>query len=287
MHRACPICGEDRPNSYCTRPDGLLVATCGRCNFLYLPQVPDEASLASFYSGYVASHRDAFGARPSTWGLALWWTHPLMVILEDVVGLWGRRLLEIGCSSGAFLERARARGALVSGVEVDEVARAEALRAGLDCTPEIRKDTRYDIVCAFQVLEHLADPHGMLRKVSEALVDDGVFLAAVPNGGQAARVGNTWVGFRRDLEHLQYFSVGSLAALLTAHGLFMESFWEEGQPAGMTRVRRSSPGPLGMACHGVWALFGSSPARPFPSDGTFNLVVLARKAERPLNAGSR
>ncbi len=219
-------------------------------------------------------------------GLAFWWTHPLVRILEDAVGLRGRRLLEIGCSFGAFLERVRARGALVSGVEVDDVARGEARGAGLDCTPEIRKDARYDIVCAFQVLEHLADPHGMLRQVSEALVDDGVFLAAVPNGGQAVRVGATWVGFRRDLEHLQYFSIGTIAELMAAYGLFVECFWEEGQPAGMTGVRRPPPGLVRRISHGVCALFGSSSARPFPAEGTFNLVVLARKAERPPGARS-
>lgn len=280
VHRACPVCGEDRPKPRCTRPDGLLVVACGRCGLLYLPDVPDEASLSAFYAGYVESHRDALGGRPSGWGLALWWTHPLLVILEDAAGLRGRRLLEIGCSSGAFLERARGRGALVSGVEVDDVARAEARRAGLDCTAEIQRDARYEIACAFQVLEHLADPPAMLRQVSEVLLEDGVFLAAVPNGGQAERVGNTWIGFRRDLEHLQYFSIGTLATLLAAHGLFVESFWEEGQPAGMARLRRAPPGLLGRTWRGVRALWASSPARPFPAEGTFNLVVLARKAER-------
>jgi SAM-dependent methyltransferase len=243
-----------------------------------LPDVPDEASLSTFYAAYVESHREALGGRPSVLGLAFWWTHPLMRILEDAAGLRGRRLLEIGCSSGAFLERARVRGAFVSGVEVDEVARAEARRAGLDCTAEIQRGARYDIVCAFQVLEHLADPHMMVGQVAEVLVDDGVFLAAVPNGGQAARVGNTWVGFRRDLEHLQYFSIGTLAALLSAHGLLVESFWEEGQPSGMLRVPRPPAGPLGRAWHGARALFASSSDRPFPADGSFNLVVLARKA---------
>jgi hypothetical protein len=47
-----------------------------------------------------------------------------------------------------------------------------------------------------------------------------------PNGGQADTLGAGWVGFRVDLDHLNYFSSATLSRLLVRAGLWPEAVWE-------------------------------------------------------------
>lgn len=96
-------------------------------------------------------------------------------------------------------------------------------------------------------------------------------MLALPNGTDGIRIGAGWLGYRVDLEHLNYFHVGNLARLLERCDLFVEHFWESGQPA----VSRGAA-PRGPA-RWLSELVQGVMARPAFNEGTFNLTVLARK----------
>lgn len=100
----------------------------------------------------------------------------------------GTRVLEVGFGNGAFLAFARARGWEVEGVEASAelVARAVAAgyRAHLAADLAGVEANRYDLVAAFDVLEHVPGDAvvGFVDEVKRVLVDGGVFMARVPNG---------------------------------------------------------------------------------------------------------
>lgn len=50
--RTCIVCQSEENNVIGIRPDGLGIACCVSCSALYLPMVPNEEQLASFYSEY-------------------------------------------------------------------------------------------------------------------------------------------------------------------------------------------------------------------------------------------
>lgn len=279
VHRACPICGADRPEDVCLRPDGLLVSRCLECHLIYLADVPDDQDLDAFYRDY-----DAFKDLSSAQGSWLYRLSPLkpvepyLEILRRSGGVQGRRLCEIGCAKGAFLLRAQRAGASVIGIELDATSVRTLTGLGITVEPELQGEDRFDVVCAFHVLEHLSRPSEFIERAARALKPDGRLLLAMPNGGEAERTGPAWVGYRVDLEHLNYFSVATLARLMNAHGLQLEQYWECQQP-NLPRTH-SDAERLGLGRRvqewlgGIW-----SPA--WYQEGSFNLVVLARKSSAP------
>jgi 2-polyprenyl-3-methyl-5-hydroxy-6-metoxy-1,4-benzoquinol methylase len=93
-------------------------------------------------------------------------------------------VLEVGAGAGRFAKRiSRDR---YTGLEFSESARREAQAAGVGLLNEsveahARANAgRYDVVCHFQVLEHVADPRSFLEACIACLKPHGKLLVAVP-----------------------------------------------------------------------------------------------------------
>lgn len=282
VHRACPVCDEDSPLPLCRRPDKLQAGRCPECGMIYLPDVPCEEDLAELYSGY-GEYKGMTAKKSSWWPTrSLWWANANIMILENSGGLRNQRLCEVGCAFGAFLQLARRRRAAVSGVELDEEAVEHLKGLGIWATRSLDTAQDTDIICAFQLLEHLADPGELLGQIASALVDDGRLLLAMPNGREVEKVGPQWLGFRIDLEHVNYFSVQTLNRLLMRHGLYMENYWEHLQPWLQRTVADPKKRPKGGLLRTARNyLLGKLFNQPFYVEGQYVLTVLARKAAAP------
>lgn len=99
----------------------------------------------------------------------------------------GDRLLELGCGDGAFLDRAAHNGCDATGLEINADAVAAARSRGLqvEMTP-LEQFARthagqYDVVAAFQVLEHVPTLRAVLDDMVALLKPGGRLLIAVPN----------------------------------------------------------------------------------------------------------
>lgn len=230
--RTCPACKADAPAAFATRPDGLVVSRCKVCECLYLADCPSPRALRRYYSNDRGFK--GFGpARGVRGRLQRGWRalgDPRLRILEATGGVRGQRVLQVGAAYGNFLEVLRDRGALVEAVETDDGARAHLAEVEIPVTARIVPETRADVVCAFHVLEHLSDPDELVAAAAGALEPDGRLFLVLPNGGDADLAGSAWIGFRVELEHLNYFSVKSLSRLLERHGLYVEQFWLSAQP---------------------------------------------------------
>jgi|GEM_PF-821072 len=100
-----------------------------------------------------------------------------------------RRILEVGCGTGAFAMQLLSEKREVWGVEPDtEGARIAASRNLFkvfnqkieDVIPSLPNDY-FDTIIFNDVLEHLYDPWGVLRLISSKLSDEGKIIACVPN----------------------------------------------------------------------------------------------------------
>jgi len=163
-------------------------------------------------------------------------------------------------------------------VELDDKAIAYLNEIGVDTDKSLRTARKVDIVCAFHLIEHLEEPRRMLEDMAAGLKEDGRVLLAVPNGGESEVVGAGWVGFRLDLEHLNYFSARTLSMLLNKCSLYLEKFWLYKQPA----VSRDSLPPTRKVLAQLTSkflerLFRCPETLAACERGTYTLTVLARK----------
>jgi len=112
----------------------------------------------------------------------------------------GGRLLEIGGGPGGFLRLAQ-RHFDVEGLDIsDEVIGplqvdfGGRVRSG-DIVSAALPAQQYDVIVAFNVLEHLPDPAPTVRKLTSALTDGGLLFGSMPHnfghiGCMATRIGN-------------------------------------------------------------------------------------------------
>jgi SAM-dependent methyltransferase len=110
----------------------------------------------------------------------------------DVVHLVeeGSRVLELGPATGYMSRVFSERGCTVVGIEFDAgmAERAaefsERMIVGdldaLDLGAELGDD-RFDAIVAADVIEHLKDPLGVLRRLRRFLKEDGCFVISIPN----------------------------------------------------------------------------------------------------------
>lgn len=94
----------------------------------------------------------------------------------------GKRVLEFGCGNGGFLRRIRDVAADVTGIELMDEARKRISKEGIKTFKTISEtQEEYDVICMFNVIEHLNNPDEILRDIQEVLADRGIFVCETCN----------------------------------------------------------------------------------------------------------
>jgi SAM-dependent methyltransferase len=100
----------------------------------------------------------------------------------------GDNVLEIGCANGDFLNLARQHKKITAeGTELNEKAAEKAREKGLVVYGESlgelvnKRKGFYDVVCSFQVLEHISDVRSFMQNSLSLLKKNGKIIIGVPN----------------------------------------------------------------------------------------------------------
>jgi 2-polyprenyl-3-methyl-5-hydroxy-6-metoxy-1,4-benzoquinol methylase len=139
----------------------------------------------------------------------------------------GDRVLDVGCGEGNFLTQARARGAETWGIDPNrtaaQIARSKDL-AVFETLPELHEPVRsYDLITAFQVLEHVVDPIAFIEGCVGVLRPGGVLIVGVPNNDSFLRFASDNY-LNNPPHHMGLWNRDSLAALAQITGLDIVTF---------------------------------------------------------------
>lgn len=137
------------------------------------------------------------------------------------------KLLEVGCSVGMFLYNVRKHTKKIIGIDYD-IASGEfaADKCGCLIFNEDIENTwlhkkSFDIICMFQILEHVKDPICFLSQYKEYLKPNGLICIEIPNINDALRYVYNLPNYNKFYfhpAHLWYFSEKSLNILMKKAG---------------------------------------------------------------------
>jgi SAM-dependent methyltransferase len=200
-------------------PDGVhyRLVRCRKCGLVRSDPILPDSELARLYQGSSLIY-----AEESTYAGATYARY-----LRECLDLLPTRdrLLEIGCGSGFFLERALAFGfAEVYGVEPSREAlqhAAPAVRSRIQ--NEVFREglfppDHFSLVCAFQVFDHMADPNAVLQACRRILHPGCLALFINHDAGAWT---NRILGERSpivDIEHIYLYDQRTMARIFRKNG---------------------------------------------------------------------
>ena len=208
---SCPCCNS---TEWLRRWPGFVI--CRSCGMMTVEAIYSTQDLERFYQEDYFQGReyiDYLGDKASQQKTL---AYALRTVQRHV--LPGGRILEIGCAYGFFLELIAAIYPNSVGIDVSSVAVSHARRQGLDARQgdllEMELSERFDAVCLWDTIEHLAKPVEVLERASHALRPGGyLFLTTGDFGSLVARLqGLRWRQIHPPT-HLFYFTRPALQAM--------------------------------------------------------------------------
>lgn len=98
-----------------------------------------------------------------------------------------QKVLEFGCGDGLFLDFLKEDGIQCAGLEINDSAIQNARQKGHLIFNDKLEDlslsmeNSYDIICSFQVFEHINNPYFVIKNLLKILKKNGQLLISVPN----------------------------------------------------------------------------------------------------------
>lgn len=220
----CPVCGEIA-TSYCQK-DSATYYRSPKCGLIFqspLPTTHDMITYAQeeYTSGVYKEYVQARDLKYATFRYRL----PKIQALLLNNGKNGK-LLDVGCSCGYFIDVALEAGFDAYGIEFSSEAISAAsptakvrITQGNINTLSCDQTTTFDVVTAFDIIEHTDDPIGFLQNLKSMLNPGSVVVLTTPDTGHFLRplMRSRWP-MLQPLQHTFLFSKTSLGCALDAAG---------------------------------------------------------------------
>lgn len=230
--RTCPVCGSTKHEELFIKNGGRYTH-CADCSMVFLNPVLKDDALADYYRRNTAAQAIAhesesdFYRRIYTSGLDL--LQPYAV--PD-------KVLDIGCSSGFFLDIARERGWMTAGIELNE----QEVRIALNKAHEVWNcelslvppERRFALIALWDVFEHIKDGVGYLGQLKHRLGPGGLVFMQIPSADSlTARIMRQQCNMFDGLEHVNLYGESTIRRTAERAGfevLAVESVIDELKP---------------------------------------------------------
>lgn len=242
----CPNCDSPRATVWAHGRDRQMYLSdevfessrCNDCGVIFQSVRPVENAIATFYGDgygpYGTSTVQRVGLLQRRFNqTALRFTDRILGISTfraEIDRFYGRSttkqtLLDFGCGSGKFLDRARELGYETIGMDFSPVALAEVARrrhtalAVTETDWDAIRDNSLHIVRMNHVIEHLYDARGVLKRIFGKLAPGGQLHLATPNADSASaeKYREQWFGLDCP-RHIIIYAPRSLRGVLQDAG---------------------------------------------------------------------
>ena len=231
-HTKCLVCESKKLNPISGFEKHHLTK-CGSCDFVFCKPIPTQDELNAVYEGY--------GRNDYLSELTIKAYERVLDSLEPYRKT--NRLIDVGCGIGYFLEVAKRRGWEVYGTEFTEEAvkiceeKGAKMELGV-LDPSNYQPESFDVVCSFEVIEHINNPREELSNFHKLLRKGGVVYCTTPNFNAVERfqLGSDWnvLGYP---EHLSYYTPKTLKRVYIETGFQHKKVLATG--VSLTRIKKS------------------------------------------------
>ena len=203
----CPVCNSTKRRKFTVKYQ-IPIVTCEKCDLTYASKQPknldDVYSQSDYLKKSILSYDKNRKYRIKRFGLER------IKILKKYKK--SGKLLDFGCGTGWFLEGAK------NYFDTYGVEYSDTIREWLFDTFSIKtfktlkdiKKEKFDIITAFDVIEHVPNPLDLLNNLKKILKKDGIILIYTPNFNS---LGFKYLGNYNNLlcppNHLFYFNKAS------------------------------------------------------------------------------
>ncbi len=231
--RNCPICSVNDSTKLYEQSffniekisflEKYTVAYCNHCGFIYADNIPKQSDFDKYYESLSKyEYREKQGKVPLFKQTA---NIGRVLHFDDIIGNKSKKILDIGCSTGAFLSTLLHYGYYnISGMDPSDYC-VHIVRENLNI-PSYKGtlsnmhslEHKFDAISMIEVLEHVVDLHTTMRNISSILNDEGVLFIEVPNA-TLFPLNVFHAPFQEfSAEHINYFSKNTLNTLMGLHG---------------------------------------------------------------------
>eukprot|EP01156_Anaeramoeba_ignava_P017847 Anaeramoba_ignava/a90155_52.p2 GENE.a90155_52~~a90155_52.p2 ORF type:complete len:323 (-),score=-2.15 a90155_52:2987-3955(-) len=218
--RNCPVCDSNDHLVIFSKAGGTYVK-CVNCDMVYLNPVFTDEAIVEYYqvnhteqAEVVESDTDNFYINIYNNGL-----DDIQKSNPDI-----SNILDIGCSSGTFLDLAAKRDITTFGVELNkaefEFAKKKGHKVFNELLEKINFDKKFDAITMWDVFEHIIDGKFYLDLMKDMLSDKGVIFLQIPSSDSlAAKILREHCNMYDGLEHVNLYGVETIKHLVDKCGL--------------------------------------------------------------------
>lgn len=217
MQEVCPACGNGN-NKMLVKKPGYSLLQCMDCSLIWknIPNAGEEFSKTV--------NNEMFSDAGKRAGVKA--NHAMAQDRIDILMEFTKQgdIMEIGCATGEFLEKARTQGFNTFGIDLSENYVEYAKKKGLNVfcgrIEDIEKDSKqYDIIAMFHLIEHIARPEEFLKSINRLLKKDGLIYIVTPNANSST---NKLFGYKHSVyehpDHYIFYSDKTLGDILNRSG---------------------------------------------------------------------
>jgi 2-polyprenyl-3-methyl-5-hydroxy-6-metoxy-1,4-benzoquinol methylase len=265
---ACPICNGQNLEpfikciDFTVSKETFQIVQCTNCDFKFTNPRPLQGEIGKYYESedYISHSNSKKGLFNLVYQTIRNITLKGKVKLINSFNSETKKLLDIGCGTGEFLNTASSSGWTVEGLEPGESARSYGIKTygilvnDLSHLENLPAAT-FDVITMWHVLEHVPNLHETLQQIKKILKPKGTLVVAVPNceAFEEGKYSNVWAAYDVP-RHLNHFTVKTATNLFKINNL--EVFGKKSMPfdpfyISMLSEKYKGAGIMGMGVNGL------------------------------------